>query len=86
MLPIPSPIRSIIFTDINKDGMKQGINIEDTLRMAESSSIPVIASGGVSSLEDIKNIKDQKKIAGVVVGKAIYDGLIDLKELVKLNA
>ena len=80
------PIRSIIFTDINKDGMKQGINIEDTLKMAESSSIPVIASGGVSSLEDIKNIKDQKKIAGVVVGKAIYDGLIDLKELVKLNA
>ena len=66
--------------------MKQGINIEDTLKMAESSSIPVIASGGVSSLQDIKNIKDQKKIAGVVVGKAIYDGLIDLKELVKLNA
>lgn len=80
------PIRSIIFTDINKDGMKQGINIEDTLKMAESSSIPVIASGGVSSLEDIKNIKEQKKISGVVVGKAIYDGLIDLNDLVKLNA
>jgi len=80
------PIRSIIFTDINKDGMKQGINVEDTLKMAESSSIPVIASGGVSSLEDIKNIKEQKKIRGVVVGKAIYDGLIDLNDLVKLNA
>ena len=80
------PIRSIIFTDINKDGMKQGINIEDTLKMAENSSIPVIASGGVSSLEDIKNIKEQKKISGVVVGKAIYDGLIDLNDLVKLNA
>ena len=80
------PIRSIIFTDINKDGMKQGINVEDTLKMAESSSIPVIASGGVSSLEDIKNIKEQKKISGVVVGKAIYDGLIDLNDLVKLNA
>ena len=80
------PIRSIIFTDINKDGMKQGINVEDTLKMAENSSIPVIASGGVSSLEDIKNIKEQKKISGVVVGKAIYDGLIDLNDLVKLNA
>jgi phosphoribosylformimino-5-aminoimidazole carboxamide ribotide isomerase len=80
------PIRSIIFTDINKDGMKQGINVEDTLKMAENSSIPVIASGGVSSLEDIKNIKAQKKISGVVVGKAIYDGLIDLNDLVKLNA
>ena len=80
------PIRSIIFTDINKDGMKQGINVEDTLKMAESSSIPVIASGGVSSLEDIKNIKEQKKISGVVVGKAIYDGLIDLNDLVKINA
>ena len=80
------PIRSIIFTDINKDGMKQGINVEDTLKMAESSSIPVIASGGVSSLEDIKSIKEQKKISGVVVGKAIYDGLIDLNDLVKLNA
>jgi len=80
------PIRSIIFTDINKDGMKQGINVEDTLKMAQSSLIPVIASGGVSSLEDIKNIKEQKKISGVVVGKAIYDGLIDLNDLVKLNA
>lgn len=80
------PIRSIIFTDINKDGMKQGINVEDTLKMAESSSIPVIASGGVSSLDDIKNIKEQKKISGVVVGKAIYDGLIDLNDLVKFNA
>ena len=80
------PLKSIIFTDINKDGMKQGINIEDTLKMAESSKIPVTASGGVSSIDDIKLIKSQKKISGVVVGKAIYDGLIDLNELVKFNA
>ena len=80
------PLKSIIFTDINKDGMKQGINIEDTLKMAESSNIPVTASGGVSSIDDIKLIKSQKKISGVVVGKAIYDGLIDLNELVKFNA
>ena len=56
------PLRSIIFTDINKDGMKQGVNIEDTLKMAESSDIPVTASGGVSSIEDIKIIKEKKKI------------------------
>ena len=80
------PLKSIIFTDINKDGMKQGINIEDTLKMAESSKIPVTASGGVSSIDDIKLIKSKKKISGVVVGKAIYDGLIDLNELVKFNA
>ena len=80
------PLRSIIFTDINKDGMKQGVNIEDTLKMAESSDIPVTASGGVSSIEDIKIIKEKKKIYGVVVGKAIYDGLINLNDLVKLNA
>tara|TARA_B100000941_G_scaffold288673_1_gene266027 strand:+ start:845 stop:1561 length:717 start_codon:yes stop_codon:yes gene_type:complete len=80
------PLRSIIFTDINKDGMKKGVNIRDTLKMAESSKIPVIASGGVSSIEDIKNIKENKKIYGVVVGKAIYDGLINLNDLIKFNA
>ena len=80
------PLKSIIFTDINKDGMKQGINIEDTIKMALGSNIPVTASGGVSSIDDIKLIKSKKKISGVVVGKAIYDGLIDLNELVKFNA
>ena len=54
--------------------------------MAESSDIPVTASGGVSSIKDIKIIKEKKKIYGVVVGKAIYDGLINLNDLVKLNA
>ena len=80
------PLKSIIFNDINKDGMKEGINIEDTLKMAESSNIPVVASGGVSSIEDIQIIKDQKKIYGIVVGKAIYDGHIKLNELVNFSA
>ena len=80
------PLRSIIFTDINKDGMKQGINIDDTLKMAESSKISVIASGGVSNIEDIKMIKLKNKIGGVIVGKAIYDGLINLNDLVKFSA
>ena len=80
------PLKSIVFTDINKDGMKQGVNINDTLKMAEISEIPVIASGGVSSIEDIKLIKSKKKINGVIVGKAIYDGLINLNELIKFDA
>ena len=80
------PLKSIIFTDINKDGMKEGINIEDTLKMAENSNIPIVASGGVSSIDDIQTIKNQKKIYGVVVGKAIYDGHIKLNELVNLSA
>ena len=80
------PLRSIIFTDINKDGMKQGINIDDTFKMAESSKISVIASGGVSNIEDIKMIKSKNKIGGVIVGKAIYDGLINLNDLVKFSA
>ena len=80
------PLRSIIFTDINKDGMKQGTNIDDTLKMAESSKISVIASGGVSNIEDIKMIKSKNKIGGVIVGKAIYDGLINLNDLVKFSA
>lgn len=80
------PLRSIIFTDINKDGMKQGINIDDTLKMAECSKISVIASGGVSNIEDIKMIKSKNKIGGVIVGKAIYDGLINLNDLVKFSA
>lgn len=80
------PLRSIIFTDINKDGMKQGINIDDTLKMAESTKISVIASGGVSNIEDIKMIKSKNKIGGVIVGKAIYDGLINLNDLVKFSA
>jgi phosphoribosylformimino-5-aminoimidazole carboxamide ribotide isomerase len=80
------PLRSIIFTDINKDGMKQGINIDDTLKMAESTKISVIASGGVSNIEDIKMIKSKNKIGGVIVGKAIYDGLINLNDLVNFSA
>ena len=80
------PLRSIIFTDINKDGMKQGVNIDDTLKMSESSKISVIASGGVSNIEDIKMIKSKNKIGGVIVGKAIYDGLINLNDLVKFSA
>ena len=74
----------LIYTDINRDGMKQGPNFEETAKVANISNCPVIISGGVSSIEDIKKAKNlNKNIEGIVVGKAIYDGDIKLEELVR---
>ena len=78
-------IKSIIFTDIDKDGTKQGVNLEETVKLASLSSVPVIASGGVASMKDILSIQQTNVIKGVIVGKAIYDGSINLKELVKIS-
>ena len=78
------PIKSIIFTDIDKDGTKQGVNLEETLKLASLSTVPVIASGGVANLENIVSIQKTNTIKGVIVGKAIYDGSINLEELVKI--
>ena len=79
-------VSRLIYTDINKDGMKQNPNFEETSKVAEKSNCPVIISGGVSSLEDIKKAKTLKNIEGIIVGKAIYDGDIELDELVKEDA
>ncbi len=79
-------ISRLIYTDISKDGMKQSPNFEETSKVAEKSNCPVIISGGVSSLEDIKKAKALKNIEGIIVGKAIYDGDIELDELVKEDA
>ena len=79
----------IIFTDINRDGMKTSPNYEETVKIAELSNCPVVISGGVSSISDIKKAKElnNKKIEGIIVGKAIYDGDIKLDELAKeINA
>ena len=75
----------LIYTDIDQDGMKQGPNFEETSRVADTSNCPVIISGGVSSIDDIKKAKElnNKNIEGIIVGKAIYDGDIDLDKLVK---
>jgi phosphoribosylformimino-5-aminoimidazole carboxamide ribotide isomerase len=75
----------LIYTDINRDGMKQSPNLEETANVADISNCPVIISGGVSSIDDIKKAKElnNKNIEGVIVGKAIYDGDINLEELVK---
>ena len=78
-------VSRIIYTDINRDGMKTSPNFDETVKIAELSNCPVIISGGVSSINDIKKAKDlnNKKIEGIIVGKAIYDGDIKLDELVK---
>ena len=79
-------VSRLIYTDINKDGMKQSPNFEETLRVAAKSNCPVIISGGVSSIDDIKKAKGLKNIEGIIVGKAIYDGDIKLEELAKEDA
>ena len=76
-------VSRLIYTDINRDGMKQSPNYEETINVANVSNCPVIISGGVSSIDDIKNAKGLKNIEGIIVGKAIYDGDIKLGELVK---
>ena len=75
----------LIYTDINRDGMKQSPNFEETAKVADTSNCPVIISGGVSSIDDIKKAKElnNNNIEGIIVGKAIYDGDIKLEELVK---
>ena len=76
-------VSRLIYTDINRDGMKQGPNFEETLKVAEISNCPLIISGGVSSIDDIKKAKTLKNIEGIIVGKAIYDGDIKLDELAR---
>ena len=73
----------LIYTDINRDGTKQSPNFEETEKVAEISNCPVIISGGVSSIEDLKKARGLKNIEGIIIGKALYDGDIKLKELAK---
>ena len=79
-------VSRLIYTDISRDGMKQSPNFEETSKVAEISNCPVIVSGGVSSIGDIKKAKSLNNIEGIIVGKAIYDGDIKLEELVKEDA
>ncbi|PNU20158.1 1-(5-phosphoribosyl)-5-((5-phosphoribosylamino)methylideneamino)imidazole-4-carboxamide isomerase [Geothermobacter hydrogeniphilus] len=80
-------VTAIIYTDIARDGMMQGPNIEATKNLAESISIPVIASGGLSSLDDIRRLMaiESSGVTGVITGKAIYSGALDLREAVALT-
>jgi phosphoribosylformimino-5-aminoimidazole carboxamide ribotide isomerase len=79
-------VSAIIYTDIDRDGMMQGVNLAATVHLAERSSIPVIASGGVSSLDDIRALKavcattTGAGISGAITGRAIYEGKLDLRQ------
>ena len=79
-------ISRIIYTDIDKDGTKSGPNLKETADLSNLSKIPFVISGGVSSIDDVINIKKSKhqNIEGIVIGKAIYDGNIDIKKLIKI--
>ena len=79
-------VSRLIYTDIDRDGMKQGPNFDETIKVAEMSNCPVIISGGVSSIDDIKKAKNLENVEGIIVGKAIYDGDLKLEELVKEDA
>jgi phosphoribosylformimino-5-aminoimidazole carboxamide ribotide isomerase len=80
-------VAAINFTDIHRDGMQTVPNLDATLRLAEAVSIPVVASGGVSSIEDIKNLLplETAGVAGVIIGKALYSGKLDLKAALDLT-
>lgn len=78
------PLAAIIYTDINRDGMLAGPNIERTKTLAEAVNIPVIAAGGVTTIEDIKKLAETKVIAAAIVGRALYEGTMNLAEAVNL--
>lgn len=75
-------VSSIVYTDIDRDGMMQGVNVEATLAMAKASSIPVIASGGITNMDDIRALQAVSKqgILGAITGRAIYEGTLDVRE------
>ena len=81
-----SGVAAIIYTDIARDGALQGLNIMQTVALAEALSIPVIASGGLASIEDVKRLlqPDCAKLAGAISGRALYDGRLDAAEALAL--
>lgn len=79
-------VAAIIYTDIDRDGAMQGPNVEATAALARATSIPVIASGGVSSLADLTALRDTGVIAGAISGRALYDGALDLREALEALA
>lgn len=81
-----SGVVAINFTDIHRDGMQTGPNIEETKHLAESVSIPVVASGGVSTIDDIKNLipLESSGVTGVITGRALYEGTLNLKEAISM--
>jgi phosphoribosylformimino-5-aminoimidazole carboxamide ribotide isomerase len=74
---------AIIYTNIDRDGAKKGVDVAGTATLARAVKTPVIASGGVASLDDIRALEAEKAIAGVIIGRALYDGAIDLREALR---
>jgi phosphoribosylformimino-5-aminoimidazole carboxamide ribotide isomerase len=77
-------MRHALYTDIHRDGKLGGVNVEATQQLAEQSGLQVIASGGVRSLEDVRNLKAAGSIAGVIVGKSLYEGTLNLAEALQV--
>ena len=77
------PLAALLYTDIGRDGMLEGPNLDATVRLARATGIPVLASGGVSSLEDLIRLARTRVISGVVVGRALYSGAIDLAAAIR---
>ncbi len=75
----------IVYTDILRDGMLSGPNVEATRALADAVGIPVIASGGIKSLDDVRNLLDAGNIWGAITGKAIYSGSMDINEAIELT-
>ncbi len=79
------PIEAIIYTDISKDGMMIGPNVEKTRRIADAVTVPVIASGGVNTIEDIEQLSIFSCISGVIVGRSLYEGSLDLADAIAVG-
>lgn len=79
-------VEAIICTDVGKDGMLSGVNIDFTIEIARASSLDTIASGGVKDIDDIRKLLTVKEVSGVIVGKAFYEGKIDLKKAFQLTS
>jgi phosphoribosylformimino-5-aminoimidazole carboxamide ribotide isomerase len=79
-------VAAIVYTDVARDGMLQGLNLDATIALAEATSIPVIASGGLASLDDIRALLQPraKKLEGAIAGRALYDGRLDAAEALEL--
>lgn len=79
-------VEAIICTDVGRDGTLSGVNVEFTQSIAEASGVPTIASGGVRDESDIENLEKAGNVSGVIIGKAFYEGTIDLKEVFKVHS
>ncbi len=79
-------VEAIIYTDINRDGMLSGVNVESTVKLARSITIPVIASGGISSMDDIQALGAvaEEGIMGAILGRSLYEGMVDFAECQRL--